>query len=270
MKILGLLFLFVIAVPVHATEVPLNSVAIVRVHEAKKTLGKGLADHETGERIQLACIGERLEPNGLERKCDTLRFLYATEGGEEYLVGPVFSLSDQESMRGQMKKAFAYWDLSKDLKQQRSFMVTRMIYTGFFNNHRSNVPDPSSDTRNGLQIGIIVAQGVGIKLLMVAGASEAVALGGFILGSLLAPVILDLAILPITLMVDGKNAKSIWGFSGRDLSTLQSRASPAWSIKPRKTKSRRFQVLLRSLLQVGSSDASTASIREILNRASDE
>jgi hypothetical protein len=248
----------VVAENLGANPVPLDSVAVIRVREPKKTLGKGLSDRDTGERVQLACIGDRLTSHGLERKCELLRFIYANEGGEEYLVGPAFALHDDDSMKYQMKKAFAYWNVSKKVEQKKSFMVTRLIYGGIFNRDYVE-PVASGDTRRVLQFGLYGAQFYGISLLADLSAPTGVAIAGYIAGSLLAPVILDLAILPITAIIDAKNGKKIWGFSGKDLKQLQSRSNPAWSLKPKKTRSKRFQVLLRSLLRVNHvAGASTA------------
>jgi hypothetical protein len=170
-----------------------------------------------------------------------------------FLIGPTFNLRQKsearQSISNQMKDAFAYWNVSKKLDRKRSFMVSRLVYGKLFF-HERDMPNVSRNTRSGLQFGLLMAQGFGTKLLTAGAATQGVAVAGFLAGGLLAPVFLDLAILPVTAIIDWRNGTKIWGFSARDINTLQKRSNVAWSLHPKKTRSKRFQTLFRSLLRV--------------------
>lgn len=228
--------------------VPLDSQKVIRVHEAKKVLGRGLSDRKTGDSIQLACIGERVQEENLERKCDVLRFIFRNVAGEEYLVGPSFYLHDGDSIKYQMKSYFELWHIQKDVSRKRKFLLSRLFWPGLFGER--DEPKADDNTRASLKAGLLIAQAYSTKVALAAATTTASGVGLFLAAGLLSPFIFDIATLPITAIIDGANAGSLWGFSGRDLSALNSKSLPAWSIRPKKTKSKRFQALFRGLMRV--------------------
>lgn len=225
----------------------LDSQKVIRVREVKKVLGRGLSDRKTGDSIQLACIGERTQENSLERECDVLRFIFRNVAGEEYLIGPSFYLHDGNSIKFQMKSYFELWNIQKDVSRKKKFMVSRMLWPGLFG--EKNGPDPDDNTRQMLKIGLLTAQAYSTKVALAAATTTASAVGLFLAAGLLSPFVFDVATLPITALIDGSNG-SLWGFSGRDLAALNSKAVVAWSIRPKKTRSKRFQALFRGLMKV--------------------
>ncbi len=230
----------------------LDSQKIIRVREVKKVLGRGISDRTTGDSIQLACIGDRIEKGSLERKCDVLRFTFRNVAGEEYLIGPSFYLHDGDPIKYQMEEYFDVWSLQKDVKKQRKFAVSRILWPRLFG--QKEEPNIGNDGRKALQAGLLVAQGITTKIALTAATTTASGIGLFIGAGLLSPFVFDIITLPITAIIDGANAASIWGFSGGDLKSLNSKSVTAWSIRPKKTKSKRFRSLFRGLVRVSVRD----------------
>ncbi len=89
-----------------------------------KRLGRGVSDRKTGEKLQLACVGELREEQG-ERGCELLQFLKTDAGGEESLVGPVTDISDTEhSATRQIREELRCYGLYKHTVSGRFFLFS--------------------------------------------------------------------------------------------------------------------------------------------------
>ena len=67
-----------------------------------KVIGRGVYDSVTGEKLQMACVGDLIKDSN-EINCDYLRFLYSVKNEYE-LVGPVFSLKSDAKIKKQINK----------------------------------------------------------------------------------------------------------------------------------------------------------------------
>lgn len=198
-----------------------------------KVIGRGVADKKTGERIQIACAGER---NGstLERGCNELQFLISSDNQVE-LVGPVMRVNSESKIKKQLKKEFEKHNFTDDLSKNRTFAYTRKIFR-------------QDKSRPWIPADALLLTGVSWKIVSFFSLTSGwVAVPLLIGAGLSSPVVLDILLMPFTLILDAKEKNAIYGFSTSSTEALSDHAKFSWQWKPRQIKSSRFQGLKEKL-----------------------
>ena len=205
-----------------------------------KVIGRGVYDSVTGEKLQMACVGDLIE-NSNERSCNTLKFLHISTNGSQKLIGPDFIIQSDEKIRHQMIKQFNLHQLSVDRAYQYKFLFTRGAYG-------------KGSKRNGEPAKYLFFIGGNATVYFVATAASAVPFGqglAIVMASFFAsPVIVDFALLPITSILDLFSKEGLYGFDVRSVEALQDKAKFSWQFKPKKMKSIRFKKIVESLNKI--------------------
>lgn len=204
-----------------------------------KVIGRGVADKQTGEKLQMACVGNVIEYSN-ERSCDQLQFLYQSQNQSSKLVGPIFSVDSESDskVRKQILKQLDYFGLSLDASSQYKFMFTRGVYgkgTAHSGKGAQYIMAVGSIGVVGTAVNLTTTLSSGPQLLVILAAGFA------------SPIILDIAFFPIEIILDWTSRGGVYGFDVRSVKSLQDHAKYSWQFKPKGLKSNRFQDIYKSL-----------------------
>lgn len=224
-----------------------------------KRLGRGVSDRDTGEKLQLACVGA-LKSDDNEHGCERLQFLRTDSGGEESLIGPVIDITESEhSVTRQIREELKCYGLYKHAATGRFFLFSaglmpigeksrarceKFKYSTLpeseFNDQLKHKRRNQKNTRDTLSVSLLFSTMLAAGLL----GSTAFALFAFP-GVYAIAFALDGAIYPARLLF--QHGAGPLGTRAENVQALESRARVAWQLKPEQMSSRKFQKLLGRL-----------------------
>ncbi len=81
---------------------------------AIKVLGRGIADRQTGQTIQVACVGKKLDSDGIERACTTVQFFaFDPRDQKSWLLGDPLEIADGMKLKRELKGYLKNLDIDK-------------------------------------------------------------------------------------------------------------------------------------------------------------
>ncbi len=195
-------------------------------------LGAGIESRSTGEKIHL--VATDFDSNG---KPLYVQFQYTDADGETNRMGPSLLVHGELS---HFIRSFAiYHHMTKDPHQRRKFQVTRAIYS------RNNVRVGGNEWELAVNF---IGGAVGIKVAneIIQPKSTGAAVGAYLGGMLAAPLMLDIVMLPYTLIADAFDSSLKFPFAD-DLEPLDATNRENWLIRTEKISGKQFSNFLEHL-----------------------
>jgi hypothetical protein len=246
-----------------------------------KRLGQGIGDRRTGEKLQLACVGE-VKGDSLERGCELIQFLATSAGGDEVLVGPVLDLSKSNgSVTREIRDELKCYGLFKHVTSGRFFYFSRIGFGDLGEEKRSRCNNPRystlskkewedqrdrkddrEDRRNSILAPVFVVGGAGVlAYFLITGALGTAGAFLFVPGVYASMFVVDGISYPFRMLFQGPGGPL--GVRAKNVEALESRAQVAWQIKPKKMSHRRFQRVLDRLEKLDGRGPSTGIVDSI-------
>ncbi|RYZ73075.1 MAG: hypothetical protein EOP09_02355 [Proteobacteria bacterium] len=217
-------------------------------------IGSGMEDQDTHEKIHL--VASEFDEAGNPRY---VQFQYTDPQGLIHPVGSSVLVFGE--IRHFIRSYAVLHALAKDPQKRRTFQVTRAVYG------KTNVRLHDTGTSGALTL-VGGLGGMTFTRQLIKPQSGLGTVGSILLGFFASPIIIDVALLPYTLMADALDSTLKFPFSA-DLEPLDSTARENWMLRSEKFSHPTFQNFLTKLRQIPNQPAFERRALSPITQASD-